>query len=339
MIKASATGKTATLVRIRYNDLYIKSRVASLARMEDNERQSLVQRVQRRISAFFPEMAYTNNAIADLLEEGDIFYKATDILPYLQTALFDEKIIEVELDGISQVYFSRVHDDLPDLISTEVDDETVMVEPHYKPGDYLKSMNHIIALPLEPGIGNLNIRSTKQILLRVFTSSFAVELGTFFQDLAIVRELPVLRLAYPVIGRIIRKAREFRAKVPETLDLQILVVGKRKQDSMRSRIVDISVSGMSFSIKKQQQEFFRIDEIRTFEFIEDGMMVARINGNIRHLSKIRGKKGTEYICGVKFDLVTRAMAAKVESLVATVQRAHLKELSDKSVESGLDLIA
>ena len=89
----------------------------------------------------------------------------------------------------------------------------------------------------------------------------------------------------------------------------------------------------------QQQELFRVDETRTLEFIEDGMMAARINGKIRHLSKIRGKKGTEYICGVKFDLVTRAVAAKVESIVATVQRAHLKELSDKSVANGFDLIA
>jgi hypothetical protein len=307
--------------------------------MEDNEQQSLFERVQKKLSLFFPDMVYTREIVAESLEAGEIFFKSGDVLPYLQTALFDEKIIEVELDGMSRVYFGRIHDDLPDLVSTEVDGETVLTEPKYLPGEYLKQMTHIISLPLEPGIGNLNIRNTNKILLRMFTTSYAVELGTFFQDTTVVRELPVLRLAFPVIGRLVRGAREFRAKVPEKMDLKVLVVGKRKQDSVTTRIVDVSASGMSFSIKKNQQEFFRINEVRTFEFIIDGLMVVRLNGNIRHVSKIRGKKGTEYICGVQFDLITRALASKIESIVASVQRAHLKELSDKSMASGLDLIA
>ncbi len=307
--------------------------------MEDNDKQSLYERVQKRLSLFFPEMVYTRESVDEALEVGDIFYKSTDVLPFLQSALFDEKVVEVELDGMSRVYFSRIYDDVPDLIPTEVDGETVMTEPNYKPGTYLKNMTHVISLPVEPGIGNLNIRNTRRILLRLFTTTYAVELGTSFQDITEVRGLPVLRLAFPIIGRLVRGAREFRAKVPEKLDMKVLVVGKRKQDSLTTRIVDISVSGMSFSIKKTQQEFFKIDQIRTFEFIIDGMMVARLNGNIRHVSKIRGKKGTEYICGAKFDLVTRSLASKIEGIVATVQRAHLKELYDKSVASGLDLIA
>ncbi len=307
--------------------------------MEDNNALSIYERVQKRLSMFFPDMIYTRESVEESLELGDIFYKATDVLPYLQSALFDEKVVEVELDGMSRVYFSRIYDDVPDLVPTEVEGEVVMTEPKYKAGSYLKNMTHIISLPLEPGIGNLNIRSTRRILLRLFTTSYAVELGTSFQDITEVRELPVLRLAFPIVGRIVRGAREFRAKVPEKLDMKVLVVGKRKQDSVTARIVDISVSGMSFSIKKNQQEFFKVDENRTLEFIIDGMMVVRLNGNIRHVSKIRGKKGTEYVCGVKFDLVTRALAAKIEGIVASVQRAHLKELYDKSVASGLDLIA
>ena len=307
--------------------------------MEDDKKHSLFERVQKRLAVFFPDMIYTVESVEESLQNGDIFYKALDILPFLQSALFDEKIIEVELDGMTRVYFARIHDDLPDLVPTEVDGATVMMEPKYKSGDYLKNMTHIISLPVEPGIGNLNIRSTKKILLRMFTTTYAVELGTFFQDLTLVRELPVLRLAFPVIGRLVRGVREFRAKVPDKMDIKVMVVGKKKQDTVTTKIVNISVSGMSFSIKKTQQDFFRADQVRTFEFIIDGMMAVRLNGTIRHISKIRGKKGTEYICGVQFDLVTRALASKIESIVATVQRAHLKELSDKSTASGLDLIA
>jgi hypothetical protein len=306
--------------------------------MEENNIETLSKRLTSRISTFFPELTLTGDALVDACETGNIFYKSQDILPYIQTALLDEKIVEVELDQAPRVYFTRVHDQLPDLIPTDVDGEMILKEPVYSAGEYLKQMSHVIILPLEPGIGNFLIRNTQKVVLRFFTTAYAVELGTFFQDLAVVRDIPVLRLGFPVIGRLERGAREYRAKVPETLDLKILAVGKSKKESILSKIVNVSVSGVAFSIKKTQQELFKINEVRTFEFVHNGMMKARLLGKVRHISKIRGKKGTEYVCGVQFDLVTSATASKVEKIVTMVQREHLKELYEKSVESGLDLI-
>ena len=298
-----------------------------------------LQRVQRRMALFFSEEIYTLSMLEEDLETGDVFFKPTEVLPYLQTALMDEKILEVEFDGLTRVYFSRVHDHLPELEEQKDDDGgTVNVEPEYNQGDYLKLMTHLITLPLEPGIGNLFIRHSKKVLIRLFTTTYAVELGTFFQELTKVRDLPVLRLDYPVIGRIVRGAREFRAKVPGTMKLLVMVMGKRRHKTLTTRVTDISASGMAFTVTKEQQSLFKLDETRTVEILLDDMMLVRVNGNVRHISKIRGKKGTEYLCGIQFDLVTRAVAAKVESIVAQVQRAHLKELSDLSEESGLDLI-
>ena len=115
-------------------------------------------------------------------------------------------------------------------------------------------------------------------------------------------------------------------------------MGKRKHGTLKTRVLDISASGMAFLISKDQQALFRVDEKRTVEILHDDMMLVRVNGNVRHISKVRGKKGTEFLCGIQFDLETRAVAAKVEAVVASVQRAHLKEISDLSIESGLNLI-
>ena len=306
---------------------------------EKDSAEGPLQRVQRRMALFFPEEIYTLSMLEEAIEDGDVFSKPTEILPYLQTALMDEKILEVEFDGLTRVYFSRVHDHLPDLEEQDDGDGgTELVEPEYNQGDYLKLMTHLITLPLEPGIGNLYIRHSKKILIRMFTTTYAVELGTFFQELTSVRDLPVLRLDFPVMGRIGRGAREFRAKVPDSMKLLVMVMGKRRHKTLTTRVLDISASGMAFAIGKEQQSLFRLDETRTVELVLDGMMLVRANGSVRHISKIRGKKGTEFLCGIKFDLVTRAVAAKVEAVVAQVQRAHLKELSDLSEESGLDLI-
>ncbi len=307
--------------------------------MELDQKLSLNERLQYRLSLFFSDVAYSEDMIEEELDSGNIFFKPADILPFLQTALLDEKIVEVELNGITQVYFSRIHDHPPEPKGeNDEDDGTVVEKTDYSVGDYLKNMSHLTVLPLEPGMGNFNIRYTNKILLRFFTATYAVELGTFFQDLTTVQELPVLRFDYPVVGRIVRGTREFRAKVPEKMDISVMIMGKRKQKTMTTRLLNISASGFSFSIKKEQQSFFIIDETRTMELVVGGVMMVSLKGTIRHVSKIRGKKGTEYSCGVKADLATRALAARLEEVVATVQRAHLREMSDLAMESGLDLI-
>jgi hypothetical protein len=187
-------------------------------------------------------------------------------------------------------------------------------------------------------MGNFNIRFSNRILLRFFTTTYAVELGTFLQDTTTVKGLPVLRMDYPVIGRIVRGSREYRAKVPEKMDIKIMIMGKRRQKTITTRLLDVSASGFAFSIKKEQQDFFRVDEKRTMEIIIGDIMMVRINGIVRHISKIRGKKGTEYICGIHADLETRAIAAQLEGVVATVQRAHLREISEISLTSGITLL-
>lgn len=296
----------------------------------------ILERVRKRIELFFPDEIYTRETIKEAIEVSDVFIKPTEILPYLQTALLDEKILEVELDGMTRVYFGRIYDDPPPT-EEEVDEEMIEDQPEYQKGDYLKELSHLISLPLEPGMGNVHIRYSKRIMFRMFLASYAVEIGCFFQDMDTIGDLPVLRLSFPSIGRIVRGAREFRAKVPLDHDLSVMVVGKRRQSTLTARVVDISASGVSFSIKKEEQQLFRLEESRTFEFVQDGLMMVRVTGKVRHITKIRGKDGSEYICGLQFDLVTRALAAKVESIVASVQRAYLKELSELSEESGLDL--
>ncbi len=83
---------------------------------------------------------------------------------------------------------------------------------------------------------------------------------------------------------------------------------------------------------------FREDETCQLHFFLDGELHIKVNKKIRHISKVRNKKGIQYCCGIPFDLATRSLATTIEFIVAVVQRAHLKELSDKSEESGIVLI-
>ena len=144
----------------------------------EEEKEIALHTIQQNLALFFPEDAYsyTRQAVEDGMKEGDILTKPELILPYMQTALFDDKILEMELDGMTRTYFSRIHDDIPDLEESEEEIGEVQVEtPEYKEGDYLKLMSHIICLPLEPGMGNLHIRHSQKVMIRFFTSTSAIE--------------------------------------------------------------------------------------------------------------------------------------------------------------------
>jgi len=305
--------------------------------MDSDKNLPLTRRIRNRLSQFFDDIVYTDSRIEQELHSGDIIFKPLEILPFLQTALMDNKFIEVEMNGITQIYFSRIHDHPPETRKNDAE-ELNDIDVDYSPGDYLKDYTHLIVLPLEPGMGNYNIRYSNRLVLRFFTSSYAVELGTFFQEQTTIQDLPVLRLDYPAIGRIVRGSREYRAKVPKSMNLELKVTGKRRKKSFTTKIINMSVSGFAFSITKEQQSQFIIDEQRSMEIFINGVAELKINGKIRHISKIRGREGTEFMCGFQADLVTRAVAAKLEEIVATVQRAHLREIAELSMESGIELL-
>jgi hypothetical protein len=84
---------------------------------------------------------------------------------------------------------------------------------------------------------------------------------------------------------------------------------------------------------------FKINEPYATKLYLDDELRASLGGTVKHLSRIRKKGGIEYVCGIEFDIPTKTTAAVLESLVATVQRAHLQELAEKSESSGIDLIA
>lgn len=308
----------------------------------EEEKEISLHKIQESLALFFPEEAYsyTRQAIEDGVEAGEILSEPELILPYIQTALFDDKILEMELDGMTRTYFSRIYDDVPDLEEVENENGEVQLEaPEYKEGDYLKLMSHIICLPLEPGMGNVHIRQSQKVMIRFFTSTSAIEVGTFFQELSLVQDIPVLRLSFPLIGRQVRGARAFRAKVPETMNFTLFVKGKKKKrPDIESIPINISNEGMSFEIEKNEKSLFREDETINIHFYLDGHLHVKVNAKVRHLSKIRSKKTIQYCCGVQFDLPTRSLASTIEIIVAAVQRAHLKELSDKSEESGIMLV-
>jgi len=299
----------------------------------------MIDDIKKQLNSYFPGQTLPDSAIEEGLAKGDILAEKDQILPFLQTALLDERVLEVELNGVPQVYFSRLKDDIPPAIETEEDAEPPLQEQaEYNQGDYLTLLSHIVTLPLEPGLGNLSLRQSRFIVLRMFINTLAVELVSTFEELTKVGDLPVLRLSFPRLARKIHNAREFRAKVPDNLEFMVGIGFDNELPELDTSPVDISIKGMAFAIGKEEQKMFRLGAQHTFKLYVQDELQAVLQGTIRHHSRVRKRIGIEYVCGVDFHLTTRTLAAALESIVASVQRAHLKDLADKSDATGINLI-
>lgn len=301
--------------------------------------------IKKLLQLYFPSSSYSKEELAEKIEKGEILTKEEEILPYLQTALLDEKILEVELDKMPSLYFSRLQDNNPEPVDDKPpqqepdpeDDE--IYKPTYNPGDYLLSLDHIVALPLEPGLGSLRLRQSTSVILRMFTKEYGIEMGTTFQNISKVHDLPVLQLAYPSILRLQKDAREFRAKVPDQHDFIVEVEQEGSDLELSTSPIDISRKGMGISIDKTFHQQLRLEDELFLKLYIDDELRARISSTVRHLSKVRKRQGIEYCCGVEFSLGSRTITSVMESIVASTQRAHLKELAEIAASRGLDLLS
>lgn len=293
----------------------------------------------QKLRLFFPGELFSAKTVEEDLASGVLLTDKESILPYLQTALLDEKVLEVQLDGMPMVYFSRLKDGIPVPIEADMDDDTYLTQYKTEEGEYIAAMSNIVTLPLEPGLGNLHLRYSSRIVIRMFTSNFAVEMATTFEDLAKVNDIPVLCLAFPELARIIHNAREFRATVPESLNFVSSLAIDDEEQEMNTKPVNVSIRGLSFSVKKKEQKLFKVNTVCSLKLFMEDELLIRIDGTVRHLAKIRKRSGIEYICGIEFDFQTKTQTAVIESIVAMVQRAHLKELAEKSDATGINLIA
>lgn len=295
----------------------------------------MVDDLQHLLQLTFPEPPTPEEAEA-AIAKGDLLVDPGQILPYLQTALLDEKVLEVQLDGLPTVYFSRLKDHPEAMAAAE---EGAKTDGLPREGDYLTAMSHLIVLPLEPGLGNLHLRNSRAILIRMFTNKLAVEMATSFLDLTTVEEIPVLRLAFPALARVVTSAREFRAKVPDTLNIiLVLTLDDQEGTEIEARPANLSIRGLALSMKKAEQRLLRLHSPYSLKLYVDDELLIRIDATVRHLSRLRKRTSIEYICGLEYEFRNKTQTAVIESIVAMVQRAHLKELATKAEVSGITLI-
>jgi hypothetical protein len=280
----------------------------------------------------FPDSQIDEEQIPILKTQNNeqILFGPEKILPYLQTIFFEEHMVELQIDHSTRFFSAHILDDIPFFEERGENGEDVLVDPEYEPGSYLKNAETVLLTPLTPGIGNSLIRSCKQIILRIFMGTVAIELGCTFQKQDSVQEKPVLRINFPIIGRINKTYRPFRVKTTSTIEAYVCVENPDSSSipEICYEMVDISAMGLAFQVDADKSPYEVGENIKFSVRVKDSNELT-ICGSVRRITKVRNKQGIKNICGIKFDLETRALAANVEQLTAAIQRLQLRELAEK----------
>ena len=300
----------------------------------------LSQDPERLCATFFPDSRLGRPEGRSSPDDIQMIVGADNILPYLQTLFFEEHLVEVHLNDCTRIFFAHLLDDPPPLEAREVRGETMLVEPDYASGSYLKNAESIVLTPLTPAIGNARVRTSRSVVLRYFTGSIAVELGCQLLRPDMVRDSQVLRFSFPVVGRVLRNFRLYRVKTLASVAARIFF--ERGSGAAREKtyheIVDISAMGLAFQVNGENVSYEGGENLRFTVHVEDVGELS-VSGIVRRLSKVRTRHGYAHICGVQFDLETRALATEIEALSAAVQRLHLRELSKRIADlRGIRLV-
>ncbi|MGL1932402.1 MAG: PilZ domain-containing protein [Desulfotalea sp.] len=290
--------------------------------------ESSPETIYKQMKRFFPDEVFTKELVKEKVDEEDIFTSNTVILPYLQSALLAEKIVEFKIDNTPRVFFTRFNEmPYPD------DDEVKR-----RPGQYLEEFQSVITLPIEPGIGNMMIRKSLKVVIRIFTSLYAVELGAEFKSVIFGEEGNLLEFSYPTIGRIVRNAREFRAKVPKKMNLRLAIRQVRNSEKINCEVADVSAKGMGVILPRACRKMLEIEEAITAEVTLNGEMLFSVSCRVRHLSKMRSDNEVQFTCGLQLDLASNEQLKAVEGLLAKVQRIYLQDLANQSLRHGVSIL-
>ncbi len=262
-----------------------------------------------------------------------------NITPYLQTALLEEHLIEVDIAHLTRDFFTLITDEDAEALDQRLKKENSGMTSSLEIGEYLKESDFFLTSPLSPGMGNVSIRHYKTAVLKYYTGTQAVELGCTLREVQSATKKPCLVFNFPKIGRVIRGFRSFRVKVLSSVDAKVSILGDDICPAFTNcQLEDLSVSGVGFLIPEDKPALDIGQVVRVRVDIE-GCGEFSINGLIRRLVPVRNGQGMNTICGLQFDLETGAMAKTVELMVTAVQRLHLRELAEKMAGmSGVQII-
>jgi len=259
---------------------------------------------------------------------------------HLQTTLLADEVVELQLEDRSRTFFTRLVDQLPPLEeSIDEDGSIILQEPEYLEGSYLQQQELVLVAPMEPVNGNILVRRSQKVFLRIPVGTNSLECESRFLGIQTVRDIPFIALAFPVSGIELSQRQYFRARLLTTLPSQV-IVRLPNNDFASCNLLDIGINGMAFE-NPWPSALLPPGSPVTIQFERLSLPDSRLFTVVRNHITCRKTKDCHTVsnrCGVQFSVEDLSVARQLERLVAEIQREQLRLLRERADEAGIDLL-
>jgi hypothetical protein len=185
--------------------------------------------------------------------------------------------------------------------------------------------------------GNLLIRQSRFVVLEFYTGTTSVELATNFIKIVQKRGEQAVQCAFPALARITRNARPFRAKTHKDYQIFVRIThGPKEFQGEEFSLIDLSARGLSFGSEFPLEAFALRSHLTVVVDCRSSEAIA-IRAVVRHLARVRKNNKVTYVCGIEFDLETRALAAMIEQKFTVLQRTFIRALREETEGLGVVL--
>lgn len=259
---------------------------------------------------------------------------------HLQTTLLEEELVELQLQDRSRTFFTRLVDKLPPLEEfTDEDGSIILKEPEYHEGSYLQQQELVLIGPMEPVNGNILIRRSQQVFLRIPIGTNSLECESRFLGIETVRDTPYIALAFPLSAIELSQRRYYRAKLLTNGQANV-IVHLPNNDFAVCPLLDIGIDGLAFE-NPWPPALLPPGTPVTIEFERLNLPEPRLFAVVRNHVTCRKTKDCRVVsmrCGVQFSVADLSLARQLERIVAEIQREHLRFLRERADEAGIDLM-
>ncbi|MBF0135286.1 MAG: PilZ domain-containing protein [Magnetococcus sp. DMHC-1] len=287
-----------------------------------------------------PEIQEKNSPI----NYDEIINEPNRIRSLLQLCLLHQEKVELQIGEQVRIYFSRM---APPPISDgttaaegrpPVETEQKPANPASGPGTPVNPKDNIFLIPMEPPIGNVQLRKHPDIplTLRFFNRMQTIEGKILFQGTCQGGEGTLLRFSLPVELGSYRQRRHYRVQVipdyPAKLTVQLpgkKIVTPRLQDISFGGIscifpgpTDLPSLGAKLNLSLEIPDTAKLDLVG---YVRNHEPVPHQPGSTLPANSIR--------VGMQLDQVNRSQEDRLNNIVARIQQAFLANLRQKEAQS------
>ncbi|MEG3637789.1 PilZ domain-containing protein [Magnetococcus sp. PR-3] len=272
-------------------------------------------------------------------EPSEYIDQPKKIVALIKQALLAEEHVEVRINDQPRAFFTQFLDHEPPSANADPVEEDMQEEGEgedegpYEELSYLDKQDRLLIAPVEPAVGNGQVRASRTLSLLFFDNRKSFTADVTFKQVVQQQDGPVFELSFPERLGVRRMRRHFRSRVEYGVRTNVTVSPEKGRKVSKVELINLSMGGLAWSNAKLINEYEPGTRLK-FNLEVDRLPSIEVWGSVRNqgMEKVPrrgGKSISQPVVGIAFELEDNLLVKRVEEAATFVQREYLSRLKMK----------